>query len=337
MLKISKENLEIIKLITDPTKEHYVDLPRFLARFHYPVSLELSEYIGKTAYQRGFADALEFLCLMANKFYTRIKEDTAPQAILEMFIVREGNTIKEKTGKLITTVKKWEMNVIGKNELAEEITDFCLRTFGVRIPMASFFLRMLLPNKFGTVDVRCINALKSLGFNVKELPPEDSNKETYLQQYNGSDYLKYNDLLIALGKNYKIRSKFGEERPMMPSEVDMALYQFDKEFHIYSNARLRPARRTLSRDEKIKEIMRIIEEIVKGTENGPLYVKKAGRKLWENMKKYEERGDLEGIFRYCCNLKRGRIGKSIKNWLEKRGLPSIESEFEKIRKIYHDC
>ena len=70
MLKISKENLEIIKLITDPTKEHYVDLPRFLARFHYPVSLELSEYIGKTAYQRGFADALEFLCLMANKFYT---------------------------------------------------------------------------------------------------------------------------------------------------------------------------------------------------------------------------------------------------------------------------
>jgi len=53
--------------------------------------------------------------------------------------------------------------------------------------------------------------------------------------------------------------------------------------------------------------------------------------------KYEERGDLEGIFRYCCNLKRGRIGKSIKNWLEKKGLPSIESEFEKIKKIYHDC
>jgi len=55
------------------------------------------------------------------------------------------------------------------------------------------------------------------------------------------------------------------------------------------------------------------------------------------MKKYEEKGDLERIFRYCCNLKRGRSGKSIKNWLEKRGLPRIESEFEKIKKIYHDC
>ena len=69
-MSISETNRRIIERISNKRTKHYVDLPKFLRRFSYPVSLELSEFVGAKVYQKGFADPLEFLCLLANKFYT---------------------------------------------------------------------------------------------------------------------------------------------------------------------------------------------------------------------------------------------------------------------------
>jgi len=192
-----------------------VDLPDLLKQFAYPVSLELSEYAGRRIYQKGFADALEFICLMANKFYTRIRQSAGNEfPILESFITREGRKIEGKTRVLIMAVKRWEMEAIGDPDFAEAIEEFCRNTYGVRLRMASFFLRMLLPKRFGTLDIHVIKALRSFGFR--------------LNVYDALSYLKYNQLLAEIGRRYIVLSEFGEQRYMTPSEVDMALYVYDK-------------------------------------------------------------------------------------------------------------
>ena len=336
-MNVSEINERIIHKITNQGTDQYVDLPRFLKQFNYPVSLEVSEYIGRLVYHKGFADALEFLCLMANKFYTRIMNSIAPKPILESFIVKEGDSIKEKTKVLIEAVKKWEAGYVTDSELAEKITDFCKNTYGVRLPMASFFLRMLLPERFGTLDVHCVHALKSLGFEIKDVPTDEllDNKNVYFNQYNGLDYMQYNELLTEIGRQYKIPSKFGVYRYMTPSEVDMALYEYDKRTGIVET-HIETSSKTLSREEKVQKILNIIEEIVKGTQKGPPWVRKAGNSLLEKMRRYAERNDLDSMFDYYTRLATGTTGKSVGEWLKRKGLPSIESEFEKVKQIYRD-
>jgi len=324
---------KIIERISKKGTDNYVGLPRFYLQFSYPVSLEISEWIGAKAYREGFTDPLEFLCLMANKFYTSINSPS--DNILESFILNEGKSIEDKTRNLILSVKKWETNEKSNDELADAVTDFCQKTYGVRLPMASFFLRMLLPGKFGTVDVRCISALKLLGFRIKELPPENTKKDDYIRKYNGSDYLEYNKLLTEIGKHYQMPSKFGGHRHMTPSEIDMALYEYNKkaaepEIPIDTAAKLS------ANEDKIQRIMSIAEEIVKGTRTGPWWVKRAGENFLQNMKRYAEGNDLDSIFSYCTRLARGTKGKEIARWLQSKQLPSIESEYGKIKSIYQD-
>jgi len=192
----------IIEQISKREPSRYLDLPEYFKRFNYPVSLELSEHIGRTVYHKGFTDSLEFLCLMANKFYTWIMNSENPQPILESFIVKEGEEIKEKTRALINALKRWETGTASETDLADAITKFCQNTYGVRFPMASFFLRMLLPEKFGTIDVHCVKALQSFGFNIKDVPTDESDKTAYFKQYSGFDYLEYNKLITEIGKHY---------------------------------------------------------------------------------------------------------------------------------------
>ena len=176
---------------------------------------------------------------------------TSEENILESFIIKEGKLIEDKTRSLILAVKKWETGELSDFKLAKAITEFCQDTYAVRLPMASFFLRMLLPEKFGTLDFRCINALKSLGFAVKEIPPESLDKNAYLQKYNGLDYLEYNKLITEIGRHYKVYSKFGGQRHLTPSEVDMALYQYDKEAGVLEKPIVPSGK--LSRAEKIQK------------------------------------------------------------------------------------
>jgi hypothetical protein len=331
-MNIPKANVRNIKRISKKGTDQYANLPQFLIQFSYPVSLELSEWIGAKVHQKGFADPLEFLCLMANKFYTSIN---SPEAnILESFILNEGRSIENKTRSLVLAVKSWEVNELSDNDLAEAITDFCQNTYAVRLPMASFFLRMLLPDRFGTVDFRCINSLKSLGFEVTELPPDNTDKDSYLKQYNGSDYLEYNKLITEIGKSYQVHSKSGGQRHMTPSEADMALYEYDKRAG-KSEIPISIAVKSPSDEDKIQKIMNIAEEIVRGTRTGPTWVERAGESFLRNMKRCAESNDLDAMFEYCTRLAKGPRGKGIAGWLESKKLPTIESEYERIETIYY--
>jgi len=330
---VLEANKRIIERISEIGTSRYVNLPEYLKRFSYPVSLELSEWIGAKVYQKGFADPLEFLSIMANKFYTSI-EHPSSENILESFLMREGKSIEGKSRVLILSVKKWEAEAIKDSQVAETITGFCRDTYGVRMPMASFFLRMLLPERFGTLDVRCISSLKSLGFEVKDMPPEKTNKNTYFEKYNGLDYLEYNQLITEIGKHYYLPSKLGGQRHMSPSEADMALYEYDK--HKGPVTTPIESRKALSREEKVQKIMSIVEEIVEGTRTGPDWVRNAGYRFMQNMRQYTVSNDLESMFNYYRRLAEGGKGKSVGNWLKMKNRPSIESEFERVKKIYFD-
>jgi hypothetical protein len=267
---------------------------------------------------------------MAAKFYTSI--DSSSVGILERFILKEGKTIEQKTRTLVFSVKMWETRPKGDNELAEAITDFCLKTFAVRLPTASFFLRMLAPEKFGTIDFRSVNALKTLGFKFKSLPPKNLEKEIALKQFDGADYLQYNELITEIGKHYQIPWELGGVRHMTPSEVDMALYTYNKQSRKRTTL-TDPSTKTAIDAKKIQRIMLIVEELVRGTRTGPDWVQTAGEHFLRTMKRYAADNDLPSMFEYCTRLATGRRGKTIAKWLEKGGKPSIESEYKKIRAI----
>ena len=140
---IHDENMKLITKITDINSSSYLDLPSYLVKFSYPVSLELSEYIGSRIYQKGFADALEFICIMISKYYMLIRQNAHyVKNLIEEFIIREGDDVKSKTKTLILTVKKWESGCVGDIELAKAIDEFC-RMYGVGLPLASFFLDLM--------------------------------------------------------------------------------------------------------------------------------------------------------------------------------------------------
>jgi len=331
----SEADRESIEKITTRESRSYVDLPRFLARFNYPVSLNLSEHIGRVVYQKGFADGLEFLCLMANKFYTWIVNAQEPQHILESFVVEENKRIEWKTRDLISTVKKWETGQASNTELTKAITRFCRMTYGVRFPMVSFFLRMILPDRFGVLDVHCVGALQSLGFKVKDIPTKESDKDAYFEQYDGLDYVKYNELIAEVGRCYSLPSKSGGQRCMTPSEVDMALYEYDKSAGVLETDLTTPEQR-LSVEDKVRGIMDIVEEIVEGTKTGPDWVKRAGYNFSAKMRRFAGRNDLDSMFKYYSNVAAGRAGKGVGDWLRSQGLPSVESQMEKVKRIYED-
>jgi len=326
------ENGRIILKISNAAENNYLDLPSLLRSFSYPVSLELSEWIGARIYQKGYADPLEFLTIMVNKFFTRIEKNPNSN-ILEEFITKEGKSIEDKSRILVSLVKKYEVGSADSSELSSAITHFCRCTHGVRLPMVSFFLRMLLPTKFGTLDVHCISALKSLGFKVKEIPSENMSKDAYLKQYDGLDYVEYNSLITETGKHYKIASPLGGFRFMTPAEVDMALFEYDKE-RGGLNIRTTRTDEKLSKEEKIKRIMTIVQEIADGTRKGPLWVQRAGEKFLLRMNLHAKNNDLDSMLNYYNALADGTAGRDVGEWLQNQNLPSIESQAEKVRRIF---
>ena len=52
------------------------------------------------------------------------------------------------------------------------------------------------------------------------------------------------------------------------------------------------------------------------------------------MKIYAEKGDLDGIFRYYQNALGDNLGRKVGMILRENGMKSLESEYEKVRKIY---
>lgn len=346
MVNLIITNKELIRDLSNPVSSKYVDLPKYLEKFEYPVSLHLAEYIGQKAYQRGTLDQLEFLCILTNKMYANIlQQRDNPFPSLENFILREKESFEEKASKLIEIVRKWDVGIITNNQLASEIEEFCSKTYGVRLPVISFFLRMLMPNKFATLDVRVTNVLKNLGFKgIKEIPKEEQNKTLYFQEYSGLDYLEYNELITEMGRCYNMQLRKDEMRIMMPAEVDMALYTYDKigiteKYSITLN--LDPIRK-----KKIDEIMKILVEIRSDVYNvanedwafktgwsGKL--KGSADKLMREMEKYANEGNLEGIMNYYVNAMGDDMGKNVARILQEKKKKSLESEYDRVKTIFY--
>lgn len=345
-MSINTENQQLIKKISDRDCDIYIDLPKYYKLFQYPVSLELSKYVGKKAYQKISVDPLKFLCILVNKVYTTIIEHGNAD-ILSKFILNEKEGFKEKSYELILSVKKWESGAISDETFAEAIEKFCLNTYGVRLPVISFFLRLLLPYKFGTLDVRATNALKIIGFGgIKDIPADEIDKEAYFEKYSGFDYLNYNTLLNEIGKHYKISSEHGEERSMMPCEVDMALYMFDKLESRGSGVIIDQTKK-----HKIEKILEIIKEIREGAislanedwakekaADGKRWsgkIRGSAEELMRNMKSLANIGDLDGMFNYYSNALGSESGRLIGGVLENEGKKSLESEYKRVEEIYY--
>ena len=108
----------------------------------------------------------------------------------------------------------------------------------------------------------------------------------------------------------------------------MALYEFDKSGGI--------PRQILSTEKKVQRIMEIVEKIVEGTKTGPDWVRRAGNNFSKKMRDHARQEDLKSMVEYCSRLADGRAGKDVGEWLRNRGLPSVESEIDKIKRICED-
>lgn len=340
-MSLVSQNQELIAIISDKSSSNFVDLPKYNLDFKYPVSIELVEYVGQKAYQDEYIDPIGFLCILGTKIYTTVRASKQASSLGRFIIQEDPDRFKEKTSELIKNLKRWETNAIGDNEFSQIIEKFCLTTQGVRLPVISFFLRMLQPKRFATLDIRATNALMTLGFKKIKQIPTIINKSKYFQKYTGVDYLNYNKLLTEIGDHYQIRLQKGKFRVMNPSEVDMALYMFDK-----LKGRIEPQLNHLeSNKKKIDQIMAILNEIAEGVyslarEEWAIKTKWSGRlkgsanKLMRQMKIYAEKGDLDGIFRYYQNALGDDLGRKVGMILRENGMKSLESEYEKVRKIY---
>ena len=328
-------NQMLIEEISKRTSERYIDLPDFFNQFRYPVSLEFSELIAQKAYQEGTLDPLGFFHILVNKVYSTIIQNR-DMSSLDRFLLSEREGFSPKASQLIKTVKEWECGMSDDKILAKAIEHFCLNTQSVRLPVISFFLRLMLPNKFGTLDIHAVNSLKTLGFKeIKEIPVDEQDKNSYFQKYSSLDYLQYNRLLAEIGCHYKISTTKGQ-RPMFPAEVDMALYMLDKIG--------KQPKRSNSLN-KTAEVMKILEEIAadvyevadmewakRGGYSGLL--RSSAEKLMKIMRAYAQKGDIEGMYKYYVNALGDPTGRRVGDLLRDCKKRSLESEFSKVKKIY---
>jgi hypothetical protein len=332
-----EDNQTLITDISNQNSENYADLPAFFNHFRYPVSLEFSELIAQKAYQEGALDPLGFFHILVNKVYSTIVENH-DMSSLDRFLLNERDGFSPKAAQLIKTVKEWECGMSDDTTLAKAIEHFCLNTQSVRLPVISFFLRLMLPNKFGTLDVHAVNALQTLGFKeVKEIPADEQNKTSYFQRYSSLDYLQYNRLLAEIGQHYEISTTKGK-RPMFPAEVDMALYMFDK----IGKQKKRP-----DSHNKTAEVMKILEGIAADVYevSDMEWAKKSGyagmlrssaEKLMKIMRAYAQKGDIESMYKYYVNALGDPTGKRVGELLRDCKKRSLESEFTKVKKIYQE-
>ena len=100
------------------------------------------------------------------------------------------------------------------------------------------------------------------------------------------------------------------------------------------------------RQKKIEAILWIIKEIYDGARRVAQLpwarkgegkrIEGSAKKLYHQMRQLADNNDLEGMFNYVLNARRSPAGKRIGLLLEESNEKSIESEFERIRRIYYD-
>ncbi len=338
---VNSHNSSLIRKIADE-KSSYPNLPELYKSFQYPVSLKFPIQIGRTAYQKEETDILEFFHILTTKIYTRIIQSQKTE-LLNTFLLQENNpNFKDKSRVLIKAVKEFDSSRISEDKFAETIQDFCKNTVGVRLPVISFLLRCMHPEKFATIDYHVINALISLGFTeIKELPTDEPNIDEYFRKFSAIDYLNYIKLLSEIGEQFTIQTSKGIQK-MNPSKVDMALFTFDKlHFKNYS------IKHNMDSDvkDKIAKIKVLIDEIVQGADEvskiewvikgsyGGMVTASAS-KLKRVIESYATKDDIDGIFSYCLNALSDDTGIRVSKILKACNKKTLEDKFPEIEKIY---
>jgi len=170
-MKIFKNKKGTRIKIENPQK--YIDL--------YNLEDYLFDIIGPMVKKRGF--------MHFDEFYKICMWKSARQ---------KNNYLKNKK-----KIEKTTKNVfLEKNELCK-IKELC-KLEGIGIPTASAILTIVFPEKYGIIDVRCVEMLKEYGI-----------KKTI----NYSNWLKYLELIRELAKEYKVT----------PRDIDKILFAMHKE------------------------------------------------------------------------------------------------------------
>lgn len=338
---INPENISLIKLISNKnSKSEFINLPIFYKSFQYPVSLEFSEAIGRKAYQKEVLDVLEFFCILTNKIYTTIIKSQDAGTLSDFILKEDNDKFKMRAKTLIKSIKEYESAKILEKDFSETVQDFCLNTTGVRLPVMSFFLRCMLPEKFATIDFHAIKALKAIGFTeIKELPTTEFNIDEYFNKFSVSDYLSYNKLLLEMGQHYTIHTTTGI-RKMSPSEVDMALFTFDKsklkyqsKTYEYSDIKNKIAKIKLIIDDIVQGAYEAskVDWVVKGNYSG--MVTASAEKLRRVIESHAKNDDLDGIYSYCINALSDDTGIRVSKILKGCNKKTLEDMFPEIKKI----
>jgi len=117
----------------------------------------------------------------------------------------KSNRQKPRYIKNIQTALNITKEAFSENDETKKIKTLC-KLEGVGIPTASAILAVVFPDKYGVIDVRCIDMLRKFNFPIR-------------QQITIKNWLKYLEVL----------RKLASENKVTPREVDMALFAMHRE------------------------------------------------------------------------------------------------------------
>ncbi|MHA1380627.1 MAG: hypothetical protein ACTSRG_19850 [Candidatus Helarchaeota archaeon] len=332
-----------------------VDLVLLYNQFEYPFSLKISKYIGQIGWHQNKLSLLDIFYLWFQKIYNnlinapRSSQDSNKNLIFN-FLMQDKAKFEKDIQDLIEHAKSWDQNGISDEDFSIFLDEFCENHKGFQMRTLSFVLRMLLPKRFATIDVRVTKALKKLGFNRKVLEFNDH------VNYSGKEYLEYIKLLAEIGKKYKFLDE-GTPRRMYPGEVDIALYVFDKkneksikikslEFQQISSIQELNAKYAnemfIALNKNLIEVIR--QEFLKDkrvTRSEKNQIKRSVQTLEFKLNQFKNQSDIEGMYDYIVRLSSQKQSylpgvkarKILQNW----GYPSVESIKRKyLDKLYKE-
>ena len=103
----------------------------------------------------------------------------------------------------------------------------------------------------------------------------------------------------------------------------------------------------ITKHEKIRQMMRLVDAILEGAVEVSRRedvvkagwagrIKGSAKKLKREMRVLAQRGDIDGMRRYYYNALNSFFGRRVAVWLKKYHKKSLESERDRMEKIYHD-
>jgi len=366
ILGLIEENKGIISEL--PQK---IRLDDYYHKFKYPIPMTVTNFIGQIGWQQNKLSILDVFYLWFQKMYNNILHSEVNQReqiknLIFDFLMQDREKFEARISDLILKAKDWTSKKINDQIFASYLEEFCKIQRGIQIKTLSFILRVLFPLKFATIDVRVTQALKKLGFKIKVLEFDS------FESYSGIEYLEYIELLSEIGKKFTLIYQ-GTSREMYPSEVDMALYIYDKE-SLESGTDIKKSRFKFDSKAFIVEVedisdisdlkkkytdqlvigielnlLKIVEEDFfkdpRPTRDEKKQMRKSINTLRQKIHNFKYKSDFEGLYEYIVRLSSQRslqyFGVQARKILEHYDYPTIEllkrKYIDRFYKQYHQA